>query len=106
MTVRRVVVDHVGLLVRDLAASRRFYEAALAPLGFRLVYEEADGVAFGLGGADDFGLNANAEPTTRAHVAFVAGDRAAVDAFYAAALAAGAYSTAPTSHRPEYTHFT
>ena len=35
MTVRRVVVDHVVLVVADLEASRRFYQAALAPLGLQ-----------------------------------------------------------------------
>ncbi len=102
VTVRRVVVDHVGLLVRDLAASRRFYEAALAPLCFGLVDERADGASFGVEGADDFGINENTEPTTRAHVAFVAPSREAVDAFYAAALAAGGREKSAPALRPEY----
>ncbi len=102
MTVRRVVVDHVDLLVRDLAASRSFYEAALAPLGFRLLDERADGASFGVEGADDFGINENAEPTTRAHVAFVAPNRAAVDAFYTAALVAGGREKSAPAPRPEY----
>ena len=102
MTIRRVVVDHVDLLVRDLAASRHFYEAALAPLGFGLVDERADGASFGVEGADDFGINQNAEPTTRAHVAFVALGREAVDAFYAAALAAGGREKSAPALRPEY----
>ncbi|MDP9471677.1 MAG: VOC family protein [Chloroflexota bacterium] len=102
MTERRIVVDHVGLLIADLAASRRFYTAALAPLGFALVREEEDGAAFGVEGADDFGINLNAEPTTRAHVAFVAETRAAVDAFYTAALAVGGRDRSAPALRPEY----
>ncbi len=102
MTERRVVVDHVGLLVSDLERSRRFYAAALAPLGFDLVREEEDGAAFGVEGADDFGINLNAEPTVRAHVAFVAEHRAAVDAFYAAALATGGQDRSAPALRPEY----
>jgi catechol 2,3-dioxygenase-like lactoylglutathione lyase family enzyme len=47
MTVRRVVVDHVLLVVRDLEASRRFYRAALVPLGIQELEVESDGVAFG-----------------------------------------------------------
>ena len=43
MTVRRVVVDHVLLVVQDLAASRRFYRAALAPLGIQELKADADG---------------------------------------------------------------
>ncbi len=102
MTLRRVIVDHVDLLVRDLAASRRFYEAALTPLGFGLLAERGDGASFGVEGADDFGINQNAEPTTRAHVAFVAPNREAVDAFYAAALAAGGRERSGPAVRPEY----
>jgi catechol 2,3-dioxygenase-like lactoylglutathione lyase family enzyme len=102
MTVRRVIVDHVGLLVRDLAASARFYRAALAPLGFTLLYEEEDGAAFGIEGVDDFGINRSDTPTAHAHVAFLAESRAAVDAFYAAALAAGGRPNEPPALRPEY----
>ena len=102
MTVRRVVVDHVGLLVRDLAASRRFYEAALAPLGFDLLAERGDGASFGVEGTDDFGIDRSDSPTTRAHVAFVAPSREAVDAFYAAALEAGGRDKSAPALRPEY----
>lgn len=105
MTVRRVVVDHVDLLVRDLAASRRFYEAALAPLGFGLVQEEATSCVFGVKGAEDFGINLVAPddmPTTGAHVAFVAENREAVNAFYAAALQFGGKGKQAPSFHPEY----
>ncbi|HEV2106885.1 MAG TPA: VOC family protein [Thermomicrobiales bacterium] len=102
MTVRRVVVDHVGFLVRDIEASRRFYEAALAPLGFHVMYEDSDGVAFGVTSADDFGIHQHQEPTTHAHVAFVAQDRNAVDAFYASALANGGLEKSPPCLRAEY----
>ena len=40
MTFRTVVVDHVLSVVQDLAAARGFYEAALAPLGFNVMYVE------------------------------------------------------------------
>ena len=102
MSVRRVVVDHVDLLVRDLAASRRFYEAALAPLGFGPIAERTDGASCGVAGADDFGINLNAEPTTRAHVAFVAPSREAVDVFCAAALATGGRGKSAPASPPEY----
>jgi hypothetical protein len=52
--VRRVVVDHVSLRVADLEASRRFYEAALAPLGFGIVNAPAGGAAFGVEDNGDF----------------------------------------------------
>jgi catechol 2,3-dioxygenase-like lactoylglutathione lyase family enzyme len=89
MTIRRVVVDHVLLVVRDLKASRRFYRAALAPLGIVELKVEADGVAFGAEGMDDFAVFAGHQPTSGAHVAFGAPSREAVDTFYAAALAHG-----------------
>jgi catechol 2,3-dioxygenase-like lactoylglutathione lyase family enzyme len=89
VTVRRIVVDHVLLVVADLAASRRFYRAALAPLGLEELDAQPDGVAFGAEGLDDFGIAAGGRPTTGAHVAFDAPSREAVDAFYAAALAHG-----------------
>ena len=85
----RVVVDHVALRVRDLAASRRLYLAALAPLGFGLVYEDEGGAAFGVAGADDFSIVESDSPSSGVHVAFVSTSREAVDAFHEAALAAG-----------------
>jgi catechol 2,3-dioxygenase-like lactoylglutathione lyase family enzyme len=89
MTIRRVVVDHVSLVVQDLEASRRFYRAALAPLGIVELKVESDGVAFGAEGMDDFAVDAGRQPTSGAHVAFDAPNREAVDAFYAAALEHG-----------------
>ncbi len=84
------VIDHVVLLVRDHVASRRFSEAVLAPLGFGVLSEAEEGVAFGVDGFDDFAINRNDWPGTGAHVAFIAQDRAAVDAFFAEAMANGA----------------
>jgi catechol 2,3-dioxygenase-like lactoylglutathione lyase family enzyme len=95
------VLDHVVLLVGDMAASRRFYLAALAPLGFRLLYEDDACAGFGTEGHDDFGICLD-QPTTRAHVAFVSPDRAAVDAFHAAALRAGGHDNGAPRVRPEY----
>jgi catechol 2,3-dioxygenase-like lactoylglutathione lyase family enzyme len=92
---RPIIVDHVTLVVRDLEASRRFFTAALAPLGFQCLTPDApdvDGaIAFGLEDFDDFAIVPAREvaPTTTAHVAFLAPDRDAVDAFYWAALEAG-----------------
>lgn len=102
MTTRRIVVDHVGILVQDLAISRTFYEAALAPLGFHVMYEDVDGAAFGLKGADDFSIHLHTKPTTQAHIAFVAEERAMVDAFYRAALAHGGREKSAPALHPEY----
>jgi catechol 2,3-dioxygenase-like lactoylglutathione lyase family enzyme len=83
-------LDHVGLDVADYHASRAFYEAALAPLGIRLMMDPVPNVS-GFGG--DFPFFWIAErgrgPDGGTHVAFRVEDRATVDAFHAAALAAG-----------------
>jgi catechol 2,3-dioxygenase-like lactoylglutathione lyase family enzyme len=103
--VRAVVVDHALFVVRNLQASRRFYRAALEPLGFRVMNEQEDGVAFGVKDADDFAVyqgKPGEATTTAAHVAFVAEDQQSVDAFFAAAMAAGGRENRPPGYRPEY----
>ena len=93
--------DHVMLKVKDLKASKRFYTAALAPLGFTVQYED-DGVV-GFGPKDAPGLwlaqGASAGPV---HVAFAAKDRASVRAFYTAALPAGGKDNGAPGLRPQY----
>jgi catechol 2,3-dioxygenase-like lactoylglutathione lyase family enzyme len=83
-------LDHVGLDVSSYEASRAFYERALAPLGIRLLMEPVPEVG-GFGGDRPFFWVARRErgPDSGVHVAFGAEDRATVDAFHAAALAAG-----------------
>jgi catechol 2,3-dioxygenase-like lactoylglutathione lyase family enzyme len=85
------VFDHVGLNVKDHAASRAFYEQALAPLGWKVVMAFDEWKAAGFGEADkpEFWISEREPYGTGTHVAFAAPDRAGVDAFHAAALAAG-----------------
>jgi catechol 2,3-dioxygenase-like lactoylglutathione lyase family enzyme len=85
------VLDHVGLNVSDYDRSRDFYSRALEPLGYSLLMEPALGHAgFGRDRKPDFWISSEREPTTEnVHVALEADDRATVDAFHAAALAAG-----------------
>jgi catechol 2,3-dioxygenase-like lactoylglutathione lyase family enzyme len=102
--VRRVVIDHVTVGVRDLARSRDFYLAALAPLGFGEIgdwSEEIRSVAFGPPGLDDFIISLEYEPGT-AHVAFAVADRDQVHAFHAAALAAGGRDNGAPGPRSTY----
>lgn len=82
------MLDHVVIAASDVEASRAFYEQALAPLGYEVVLERPGRVGLGRGGKPDFFLmdGLAREPV---HVAFAAPDRATVDAFHAAALAAG-----------------
>ena len=80
----RVIFDHVHLRVADLQRSRAFYAAALEPLGIPLLLDTPDLVCFA-----NLALSADAAPSTGVHVAFAARSREEVDAFHAAAIAAG-----------------
>jgi catechol 2,3-dioxygenase-like lactoylglutathione lyase family enzyme len=83
--------------------SRTFYSAALAALGYRLIYDGEDAPAFGIGDLEDeepFALQAGNAPNARTHVAFTATGTKQVDAFHAAALAAGARHNGPPGERP------
>ncbi len=83
--------DHVGLNVKDYAASRAFFEQALAPLGWRVVmaFDEWKAAGFGTGDKPEFWISQREPYGTGTHVGFAAKDRATVDAFHEAALAAG-----------------
>jgi len=94
------VIDHLKLFVADVERSRAFYEQALAPLGIRVVMEPAPGVV-GLGAEFPFLWLAAGAPT-QCHVALRAADRAQVDAFHAAALAAGGEDNGGPDERPQY----
>src|SRR5262249_58678523 len=85
-----LMFDHVGLNVRDYAASRAFYEHALAPLGYTVVLAFDEWKACGFGtDQPTFWISEREPTTTGTHVAFTATDRATVDAFHEAALDAG-----------------
>jgi catechol 2,3-dioxygenase-like lactoylglutathione lyase family enzyme len=109
------VIDHVGIRVSDLPASRRMYEAALAELGFVVLSEgefEGDAyVLFGCGGRDDFCLHTvGSKPgrdrvTTGAHIAFRAESAGSVQQWHNAALRHGATDIGPPGVRPEYTGY-
>jgi catechol 2,3-dioxygenase-like lactoylglutathione lyase family enzyme len=102
---RQVVIDHLTIGVSDLEASRRFYAQALEPLGFSEIGAWSDAgreIAFGLEEANDFGLSDRYEAGGQLHIAFAADTRAQVDAFHAAALAAGGRDNGHPGPRPEY----
>jgi catechol 2,3-dioxygenase-like lactoylglutathione lyase family enzyme len=105
MAERRVVIDHLTVGVIDLDRSRRFYSAALAPLGFREMgswsADERE-IAFGVEGADDFAISTRYPSGGYLHIAFSADSRADVDAFHEAALAAGGEDNGAPGERPEY----
>ena len=74
------MLDHLGLRTARLDASIRFYEAALAPLGYRLASRDEQGAGLGPPGAPALWLaRVEKGSGSSAHVAFVAPDRQAVD---------------------------
>lgn len=95
------MIDHVNIGVCDLAGSRRFYEEALAPLGIGFVMESPAGVGFSRQGRPRFWISARPAGGP-VHVAFEAADSAMVDAFHAAALAAGGRDNGAPGPRPVY----
>ena len=104
-----ITLDHIGFAVADYARSKAFYEAALAPLGMKLLMEFSGAAAgFGRddGGRPSFFIEAHGDPVQgRLHVALRAENRAQVDAFYAAAIAAGGTDNGapgPRWYHPDY----
>lgn len=99
------MIDHFGLSVADYEKSRAFYDAALAPLGYSRMQEfpTPHGMLVGYG-ADkpEFWVSSGGRCTGNLHIAFTAGSRAEVDAFYAAAMAAGARDNGAPGVREMY----
>ncbi len=94
--------DHLTRTVRDAEHSVAFFTRALKPLGYGVTMRFADFVGFGTKAKPFFWVKPGEVPTTPMHLAFVAPSRAAVDAFYAEALAAGAQDNGPPGLRPHY----
>jgi catechol 2,3-dioxygenase-like lactoylglutathione lyase family enzyme len=95
------MIDHMTLTVRDAARTRAFLEKALAPLGYRVLMEFEG--SFGMGDEKPYlWIHGGGTPTHPMHVAFAARRRGDVDAFYEAALAAGAKDNGKPGLRPDY----
>jgi catechol 2,3-dioxygenase-like lactoylglutathione lyase family enzyme len=97
------VLDHVGFQCADLAASAAFYDAVLAPLGFRRLMDFEVAIGYGADKPDFWiGVFNSGEGFRESHIAFQAADKAAVDAFFAAAVATGAEVLHEPRLHPEY----
>lgn len=104
-------LDHVSLTVSNFARSKDFYTKALAPLGIIVLREYPNACGFGRGKKPDFWIGAgpasfqteaHLRTITPTHLAFAARSREEVDAFYAAALAAGGRDYGAPGLRPQY----
>ncbi len=102
------MIDHIGFSVSDYPRAKAFYERALAPLGYVLIMEvqqdanDAPAAGFGAGGKPDFWIGGEGRLNKPVHIAMTAKDRPTVDAFYQAAIAAGAKDNGPPGVRPHY----
>jgi catechol 2,3-dioxygenase-like lactoylglutathione lyase family enzyme len=111
------MLDHVSIRVADYHRSKRFYEAALKPLGYTLAMESDSGAGFRrefipgfwIKQGEPISVAARAESPEGAgcggpfvHVAFASDDRRTVDAFHRAALAAGGRDNGAPGLRPNY----
>ena len=95
------ILDHVAVGVSDLAASKAFYEQALAPLDIAVILEFPGAVGLGRKRKPEFWLRPGGG-AERVHIAFRSPDPATVDAFHAAALAAGGTDNGAPGPRPIY----
>jgi catechol 2,3-dioxygenase-like lactoylglutathione lyase family enzyme len=101
------MLGHLSFGVEDLERAAQFYDRILAPLGFVRVWSNERGAGFGpKGGGDKLALFARpgqvVPPGPGFHLAFDAPSRAAVDAFHAAAMAAGGRDAGAPGLRPQY----
>jgi catechol 2,3-dioxygenase-like lactoylglutathione lyase family enzyme len=102
------MLDHIDIKVADYARTKAFYEEVMSSLGAHLVMEFGPEVTGGVRVAGlgrekpDFWISEGGPTSPRVHVAFAADSRAMVDAFHAAALAAGGRDNGAPGLRPEY----
>jgi catechol 2,3-dioxygenase-like lactoylglutathione lyase family enzyme len=103
------MIDHIGFPVSDYERAKAFYTQALAPLGYRLIMEVAQqdrpgesAAGFGANDKADFWIGGEGALNKPVHIAIAAKDRATVDAFYKAALAAGGRDNGAPGIRAHY----
>jgi len=103
------MIDHVGITVSDFEKSKLFYSKALASIGYSMLMEitaamtgSKDFAGFGVQPKPDFWIGSGVPNVPPVHIAFRASNRAVVDAFYEAALAAGARDNGAPGIRSHY----
>jgi catechol 2,3-dioxygenase-like lactoylglutathione lyase family enzyme len=100
------MLDHVSIGVRKISATKRFYDAALQPLGYTCLSDAADSLGYGdstvtlwIGATD---RPVPADEKSGLHICFAAPSRDSVDAFHAAGLRAGGGDNGPPGLRADY----
>jgi catechol 2,3-dioxygenase-like lactoylglutathione lyase family enzyme len=97
------MLDHVTIGVSNIERSKAFYDKALTPLDIERLYAEGDTFAgYGINRKAFFWIGLRESALSGVHIAFAAKDRAVVDAFHAAALAAGGRDNGAPGPRPRY----
>jgi catechol 2,3-dioxygenase-like lactoylglutathione lyase family enzyme len=100
------MLDHIELAVADIVRARAFYDQALAAIGVEVAMSVGTGARIALGYGSDgrphFWVVQGPPLTGHLHVAFTAKDRATVDAFHVAAIAAGGRDNGGPGLRPQY----
>nr|WP_312990489.1 VOC family protein [Comamonas koreensis] len=94
--------DHLGISVTSMAESKRFFLQALEPLGVSLAMEGPGSLGLGRDGKPSLWISESTEKPPHLHIAISAHSRAQVDAFYAAAIAAGGCDNGAPGLRPHY----
>jgi catechol 2,3-dioxygenase-like lactoylglutathione lyase family enzyme len=100
------MIDHISIGVRNVAASKRFYDAALQPLGYTCLSDSSESLGYGAK-APALWINVTDRPVVAdsrsgLHLCFRAANRKAVDGFHAAGLASGGRDNGPPGQRPDY----
>ena len=92
------MIEHVSIPVKDVSKAKKFYAAALAPLGYKLTQEYDDAAGFKEGGHTSFWIGKEKKPQAT-HIAFRARGKSVVAAFHKAALAAGGKDNGAPGYR-------
>lgn len=100
------MIDHVSIGVREIARSRRFYDAALTPLGYKCLSSGVDSLGYGRESAA-FWVSVAAhpvpsDPQSGLHFCFTAPSRRSVDLFHAGAMDAGGRDNGAPGLRADY----
>ena len=97
-----MILDHIGLAVRDFAKSATFFRRSLAPLGIQTVLEGEGWAMLGKDGRPEFWIGVHGIPPGPIHIAFAAESREQVHEFHRAALAAGGRDNGAPGIRAKY----